>query len=178
MTPKRVRVLLIDSNPADQFLEGHALEKALEAGSTLNTVSGGDEAVAYMIGEGKFADRDKFPFPTLIITDLKMEQGDGFDVLEFLAHNPAWSVVPRIVFTGSDYDDDVRTAYSLGASAYHVKPRGMEELRKQMLSIIEYWASSETPPVDKDGRLIPTGIKARIGARYPKPVAGQHMERP
>jgi CheY-like chemotaxis protein len=178
MTPKSVRVLLIDSSPADQFLEGNALEKALKPGSTLTTVSSGDEAVAYMIGEGKFADREKFPFPTLIITDLKMEQGDGFDVLEFLAHNPAWSVVPRLVFTGSDYDDDIRTAYSLGASAYHVKPRGMEDLRKQMLSIIQYWASSETPPVDKDGRQTPTGITPRVAARYPKPLAGQKMERP
>jgi CheY-like chemotaxis protein len=178
MTPKCVRVLLIDSSPSDQFLEGDALEQALEAGSTLTTVSSGDEAVAYMIGEGKFADREKFPFPTLIITDLKMEQGDGFDVLQFLAHNPAWSVVPRIVFTGSDYHDDVRTAYSLGASAYHVKPQGTEELRKQMRAIIEYWASSESPPVDKNGRQTSTGVKNRVSTRYPKPLAGDQMERP
>ena len=179
MFTKRVRVLLIDSCRNDQYLEGWALEESLKDGSTVNAVGSGDEAVAYMIGEGKFADRDKFPFPTLIITDLNMEQGDGFDVLEFLAHNPAWSVVPRIMFSGSAHDDDVRTAYALGASAYHVKSSSAAEIKQRIRSIIEYWASSEVPPVDKSGRVLPTESRYRKGSRYPKPVAaGARMERP
>src|SRR4051794_39253588 len=107
MISKCVRVLVIDSSSNDQFFEGLALRKVLKTGSTVNAVVSGDEAVAYMIGEGDFANRDKYPFPTLIICDLKMEKGDGFDVLEFLRYNPAWSVVPRIIFTGSTNDDDV-----------------------------------------------------------------------
>ena len=178
MIHQRVRVLLIDSNRDDQYVEGFALVEVLKAGSTVNTVGSGDEAVAYMIGEGKFADREKFPFPTLIITDLSMEQGDGFDVLEFLAYNPAWSVVPRIIFAGSNNNDDVRTAYALGASAYHVKPASLADLKQRMRTIVEYWASSEIPPVDKTGLLLPTYNSGRKAARYPKPIAGAKMERP
>lgn len=103
---------------------------------TVNVVSSGDEGIEYMIGEGKFADRTKYPFPTLVITDLNMDQGDGFDVLEFMQNNPAWSVVPRVVFSSSDDDDDVRTAFLLGASVYHLKPAQSTDLEK---SFGTYW---------------------------------------
>lgn len=178
MNSHGVRILLIDNDINDQYLQRLALGKVLRPGSTVHVVSSGDEAIAFMIGEGKFADREKYPFPSVVITDLHMAQGDGFDVLEFLQNNPAWNVVPRIVFSSSEDDDDVRTAYVLGASAYHVKPRTQTDMEKRMRSIVEYWSGSEVPPVDETGRVLPTNSRGRIGARYAKPVAGAAMERP
>jgi len=173
-----LRILVIDNDFDDQYLHQLALEKVLRPDSSVNVVSSGDEAIAYMIGEGKFAQREEFPFPSLIITDISMERGDGFDVLEFLQNNPGWNVVPRIVFSSSGDHDDVRTAYLLGASAYHVKPATLVELEQRMRSIVEYWSGSEVPPVDENGRVLPTNSKGRKGARYPKPIAGPVMERP
>lgn len=173
-----VRILLIDNDFDEQYLQQLALEKVLRPNSMVHVVSSGDEAIALMIGEGKFADREAYPFPSLIITDLNMEQGDGFDVLEFLQNNLAWNVVPRIVFSSSSDDDDVRTSFLLGASAYHVKPTTQADMEKRMRSIVEYWSGSEVPPVDETGRVLPTNSRGRKGARYPKPVAGPVMERP
>lgn len=136
-----LRVLVIDDDLDDQFFSQLALEKVLPAGSTVQVVNSGNEGIAYMIGEGKFADRSTYPFPSLIITDLKMPDGDGFNVLEFLQKNPAWNVVPRLMFSSSAHEDDVRTAYMLGASAYHLKPTGTSETERRMRSIVEYWAS-------------------------------------
>ena len=179
MSTHGLRILLIDNDVNDQFLSQLALEKVLPAGSTVKTAHSGDEAIAYMIGEGKFADRQLYPFPSLIITDLRMENGDGFDVLEFLQNNPAWNVVPRLMFSSSGNSDDVRTAYMLGASAYHIKPLALLELERRMRSIVEYWAGSEVPPVDRTGRVLPTNSAGRIGARYAKPApGGAEMERP
>lgn len=169
---------MIDDDINDQFLSRLAIEKALARLSTVQVVQSGNAAIAYMIGEGKYADRQRYPFPSLIITDLKMADGDGFHVLEFLQNNPAWNVVPRLMFSNSDNDDDVRTAYTLGASAYHVKPHGQPELERRMQSIVEYWAGSEVPPVDINGRILPTQSAGRIGARYSKPDGGPAMERP
>lgn len=174
-----LRVLVIDDDLDDQFFSQLALEKVLPAGSTVQTVNSGNQGIAFMIGEGKFSDRSAYPFPSLIITDLKMPDGDGFNVLEFLQNNPAWNVVPRLMFSSSDHEDDVRTAYMLGASAYHMKPTGKAETEQRMRSIVEYWASSEVPPVDRTGRVMGTNSAGRIGARYAKPVAGgASMERP
>lgn len=47
-------------------------------------VTNGDEAIAYLKGDGKFADRKKFEFPSYILTDLQMNPGDGFNLLEFI----------------------------------------------------------------------------------------------
>lgn len=174
-----LRVLLIDDDIDEQFLSRLALEKALARLSTVQVVHSGNAAISYMIGEGKYADRQSYPFPSLVITDLKMQDGDGFNVLEFLQNNPAWNVVPRLMFSNSANDDDVRTAYMLGASAYHIKPMGQPELERRMQSIVEYWAGSEVPPVDINGRILPTQSLGRIGARYSKPVdGGAAMERP
>ena len=174
-----LRILLIDNDVDDQFLSRLALEKVLPPGSVVNAVHSGDEAVAYMIGEGKFANREMHPFPSLVITDLKMPNGDGFDVLEFLQNNPAWNVVPRLMFSNSDHPDDVRTAYMLGASAYHIKPLSRVEMEARMHSIVQYWAGSQVPPVDRTGRVLPTNSTGRLGARYAKPAkGGAAMERP
>jgi CheY-like chemotaxis protein len=174
-----LRILLIDNDVDDQFLSQLALEKVLPSGSVVHAVHSGDEAVAYMIGEGEFSDREKHPFPSLVITDLKMPNGDGFDVLEFLKNNPAWNVVPRLMFSNSDHADDVRTAYMLGASAYHIKPLSRADMEVRMRSIVEYWGGSQVPPVDRTGRVLPTNSVGRLGARYAKPArGGVAMERP
>ena len=62
-------------------------------------VSDGLEAIAYMMGEGKFSDRAKYPYPTFIITDLRMPGADGFAVLEHLKANPAWAIIPTVVLS-------------------------------------------------------------------------------
>jgi CheY-like chemotaxis protein len=138
----------------------------------------GEEGIAYMIGEGEFSDRTKFPFPTIVITDLKMSDGDGFDVLEFMQANPEWSVVPRIMFSSSGNDDDVRTAYALGVSAFHVKPASANHYGETLKSILRYWATTEVPPVDANGRLLTTKSHGRLGQRYPQVEGGKAMRRP
>lgn len=172
------RILLIDDDINDRFLAECAIEKITPPIGSLYLAKYGDEAISYMIGEGVFADRAKFPFPTIVITDLKMVDGDGFHVLEFMQGNPEWSVVPRIMLSSSNDDDDVRTAFKLGVSAFHIKPAGPKELAEILRSILRYWATSEVPPVDITGRLLVTKSVGRLGARYPQAAGGKAMKRP
>src|SRR6185312_12072704 len=96
---------------------------------------------------------------------------------EFMQGNPGWNVVPRVMFSSSNDPDDVRTAYRLGASCYHVKPAGAAELEQRLRQLLEYWACAESPPVDRDGRLIRTNSAGRRGARYPQVPGGERMLR-
>ena len=175
---KTTRILLADDSIDERFLAERALNRILAPPSCVRVVSCGEEAISYMIGEGKFSDREAYPFPTLVITDLKMPHGDGFHILEFLRENPAWSVVPRVVFSASDHEDDIRTAFLLGASAYHVKSSTMAEMEAEMRQILSYWASSKVPPVDEHGRLLRTDSSGRLGAHYPQLQGGDRMRRP
>jgi CheY-like chemotaxis protein len=170
-------ILLVDDDITQQFLSRRALVKALSSRSTISLVDSGNKAIDYMIGEGEFGDRALHPFPTIVITDLNMPDGDGFDILEFMQCNPEWSVVPRIMMSSSADDDDVRTAFSLGVSAYHLKGDG-PDLERCMRRIVEYWTSCEVPPVDRNGRLLVTRNLGGPGARYRQPTGGRRMQRP
>src|SRR5688572_10809197 len=160
-------ILVIDDDKNDQWL----IERALRTAGVVAPIylaSDGAEAIAYMMGEGKYADRKKYAYPTFIITDLKMPDRDGFAVLEFLKGNPEWAVIPTIVFSASTDLDDIKKAYMLGASSYHVKPRTHGALVHQMLVLHAYWMTCEVPEVDSSGRRLRTSSEGKLGERFPQ----------
>src|SRR5689334_16572956 len=114
-------VLVAEDNEDDRFLIKHALRKAGTKGP-IQLVTSGDEAIAYMKGEGKFADRTQYEYPSFVVTDLKMSPGDGFHVLEHLKNNPDSAIIPAVVVSGSCDTDDIKRSYLLGASSFHEKP--------------------------------------------------------
>lgn len=171
------RILVADDDDNDRLLIVQAFVEAVGQRGVVHAVSDGEEAIQYLRGEGVFEDRNQYPFPSLILLDLKMPRVDGLGVLQFLAHNPAWSVVPRVVFSSSVDEDDVKKAYLVGATAYHQKPVSAPELRTMAAMIVQYWICCEVPPVDQNGRLVVTDSTGRIGERIPDPGGGERMER-
>lgn len=157
-----------DDDPNDLFLIERAFKK-IGVTDPVHTVNGGREAIAYMMGEGKYADRKKYAYPTFISTDLKMPDMNGFAVLEHLKHNPEWAVIPTIVLTASTDLDDIKKAYMLGASSYHVKPETSDALRAQLKILREYWMTCEVPQVDSSGRQLPTDSRGKLGERFDQP---------
>src|SRR5687767_6468716 len=131
-------IMIVDDDPNDLFLIERAFRK-IGVTDPIQTVNGGLEAIAYMKGEGKYADRKTYAYPTFITTDLKMPDADGFAVLEHLKKNPEWAVIPTVVLTSSRDLDDIKKAYMLGASSYHVKPGSPDELRKLLTILNDYW---------------------------------------
>ena len=129
----------------------------------------GDDAIAYLKGDGKYSDRSQFEFPSYILTDLKMAPGDGFNILQFIKENPALSIIPVVMLSSSDDDDDIRHAYLLGASSFFVKPVGLNALQALLQDIHNYWTKCEVPQVDADGYATDTDSYGKAGARYTKP---------
>jgi CheY-like chemotaxis protein len=137
MTPDDL-VLVAEDNPDDALLLRRALQKAgIQA--RLKIVADGEEILLYLQGLGAFANRGTCPMPSLIILDLKMPRKTGLEVLEWLAQNPHISVVPTIVLSSSNLEDDVRSAYNLGANTYFVKPTTFDELVETMRMVDAYW---------------------------------------
>jgi CheY-like chemotaxis protein len=85
-------ILIVDDDPNDLRLTELAL-RHVGVTAPIHLCHDGLEAIAYMMGEGKYADREKFAYPTFVITDLKMPGADGFAVLEHLKSNPEWAVL-------------------------------------------------------------------------------------
>jgi CheY-like chemotaxis protein len=135
---KQDLVLIAEDNPDDALLLRRALEKAGIA-ARLKIVSDGEEMLLYLQAKGAYADRGANPMPSLIILDLKMPRRSGLEVLAWIAENPELAVVPTIVLSASNLDNDVRTAYNLGANTYFVKPTTFEELVETMRMVETYW---------------------------------------
>lgn len=161
-------ILVVDDDSNDLILIERAF-RAIGVTDPIHTVQGGLEAIAYMMGEGKYADRSNYSYPTFITTDLKMPGADGFAVLEHLKKNPEWAIVPTVVLTSSRDLDDIKKAYMLGASSYHVKPSSPEALRQQLKVLHDYWMTCEVPQVDSSGRQLETDSKGKLGERFPQP---------
>ena len=161
-------IMVVDDDPNDLIFIQRAF-RAIGVKDPIHTVTGGREAIAYMMGEGKFADRATYAYPTFITTDLKMPEADGFAVLEHLKNNPEWAVIPTVVLTSSRDPDDIKKAYMLGASSYHVKPSSTEDLRHQLKVLHDYWVTCEVPEVDSTGRQLRTDSAGKLGERFAQP---------
>lgn len=171
------RILLVDDDDDGRILTERMLRRILRDTGSIHSARSGNEAIEHLMGEGRYADRATFPFPSLLITDLEMPDGDGFDVLEFMQGNEAWSIVPRIIFSSAARDDDVRTAFQLGASAYHEKPVLSSANEACLRGILEYWSTCDVPAVDAGGRLIISPTPGVRGARYAPPECDGKMHR-
>jgi CheY-like chemotaxis protein len=157
-------ILVVDDDSNDLLLIEAAFS---EIGvDHIQTANGVDGAVAYLSGHGVFADRKTYPYPNMVITDLKMPKRDGFAFLEHFRQNPDWAVVPTIIFSGSRDNDDIKKAYSLGASAYHVKPSSQIALRTLLKALHDYWLLCEVPEVDAAGKQLATESSHKLGDRF------------
>lgn len=80
MKAQKHTLLIVDDDEAGRFLTQRTFEH-LATKYRVQLAANGDEALAYLKGKGKFADRKRFEFPSYILTDLNMHPGDGFDIL-------------------------------------------------------------------------------------------------
>jgi CheY-like chemotaxis protein len=168
MKAQKYTLLIVDDDEDQRFLAQHTFE-VLAIRYKVQLAANGNEAIAYLKGEGRYANRKRFEFPSYILTDLQMHPGDGFHLLEFIKGHPALSIIPVVMLSTSDDADDIRQAYLLGASSFFVKPTSLAALKVLLRKIHDYWTECEVPEVDKDGYALPTSNINRLGSRYKKP---------
>lgn len=162
-----LNILLVDDSSADLELLVTAFNR-IGVTDNIRCVNGGFEAIAYIRGEGIFSDRERYPYPSFIITDLKMPDGDGFTLLEQLKRMPQYSIFPTIVMSASADEDDVRTAYMLGANTYLMKPSAFGELVRVLRILLELWLVAKLPGVDVTGKHLGTRSAGKLGERFPQ----------
>lgn len=138
-------ILIAEDNQDHVFL----LKRALRKGAVLNpvfVVGDGEEAIAYLKGEGKYADRYEFPLPALLLLDLKMPRKNGFEVLEWIRQQPGLKRLRVVVLTTSDAPEDINRAYDLGANSFMIKPLEKEQFFGLTEAIKGYWLWMSAAP--------------------------------
>jgi len=143
--------LLVDDDADYRRLFASALdESALDV--DLFEARDGFAALNYLLGNEPYADRRKFPFPDLIILDMKMPGMDGLAVLNEIRSRLGLQNLPIIVLANSDLKADVTVSYSSRASAFHKKPSRYRDLVSLLQTVIPLWLSPPNEQVHKDLR--------------------------
>jgi CheY-like chemotaxis protein len=138
-------ILLVEDDPNDVFFFQTVMKK-LGITNPLRVAHDGGEAIDYLEGAGKFADREAYPLPCITLLDLKLPRIMGLEVLERIRGQPELRKHIIVVLTSSRSAHDMARAYELGANAYLVKPPEMDELADVLQAIKHFWLTHNHPP--------------------------------
>lgn len=126
--PTQQPILLADDSEDDQVLFKRAIRLAALHDQVV-ALSDGAQAIAYLKGEGHYADREKHPLPRMVVLDLKMPQKNGFEVLQWIKSQAQLAGIPVVVIAGTDHPEDLKRSYQLGAKAFLTKPCKPQDLK-------------------------------------------------
>ena len=147
MPDQPVRLLLVEDNNAHAMLVERIVQGSGER-VTIDRVHDGVEAVAYMRRQDEFQNR---PRPNLILLDLKLKQMHGHEVLRTLKADDDLKMIPVVVLTTSDAEQDRRKAYGLHANGYLVKPTDFGQFRQMIGAVTSYWGVWNRPASESAG---------------------------
>jgi CheY-like chemotaxis protein len=134
-------VLLVDDNMADVFLASEALTANPES-CHVSSVSDGEEALAFLRHEGRYAGT---VCPDLVILDLNLPKKSGEVVLAELRSDPNLRKIPVVIFSSSRANKDIVRSYELGANCYLSKPVNLSEFVSTVQLIGEFFGCCERP---------------------------------
>ena len=137
-------ILQVEDDQNDVFFLKRALQKA-EVAHRIRVVNDGREAINYLKGAGRFADREQFPLPGLVLLDLKLPRVMGLEVLKWIRQESGLSLVV-VVLTSSSEDSDVASAYRLGANGFLIKPSEASQLVEMAKAIKDFWLTFNVLP--------------------------------
>ena len=141
-------VLLVEDSDDDVFFMRRAWQ---QAGIThaLQVVTDGNQALDYLAGTGKYADRTQYPLPCLMLLDWKLPYLMGEEVLRTVRRQPGFAAMPILVLSSSVHPKDIDRAYRLGANVYLEKPPTHSRLADLVKLIRTFWLDTIRYPSDQ-----------------------------
>lgn len=136
---KPIEVLLVEDNPADALLVRKVFER-VQAEHALHHASDGLEAMDFLRREGGTP-------PDLVLLDIRLPRKSGHEVLAEMRRDPALALVPVVMMSSSDEEEDVLLSYRSGANCYLMKPVTPKGFQDALLSLVNFWLThARLPP--------------------------------
>ncbi|MDG4555758.1 MAG: response regulator [Candidatus Competibacter sp.] len=132
-----IDILLAEDNPADARLTCEALADGKVA-NRIHVVDDGIKAMAFLRRLPPYQDA---PCPDIVLLDLNMPRMDGREVLAEIKSDPLLKMLPVVVLTTSQAEEDILRAYQLQANCYVTKPVDLDQLIKVVSNIENFWFS-------------------------------------
>lgn len=144
-------ILLVEDNPDDEALTIRALKK----NNILNEVvvaRDGAEALDYLFGRGAYSGRDPGELPELVLLDINLPKLNGLQVLEQIRANPLTELLPVVMLTTSNQEQDLLQSYRLKANSFIRKPVDFAQFMEAIRQLGIYWlVLNQGPPTKQQG---------------------------
>lgn len=142
-------ILLVEDNADDEVLTLRALKKN-NIRNEVVVARDGSEALDYLFATGIHAGRDLRVMPQIILLDLKLPKVDGFEVLNRVRSNEFTKLLPVVILTTSNEDQDRIRGYGLGANSFVRKPVEFDKFIEAVRQLGLYWLIlNEAAPVSR-----------------------------
>jgi two-component system response regulator len=140
------KILLVEDNPDDVELTKRAFIKN-HIQNEIIVVNDGLSALDYLLQRGKYSTITEPHLPAVVLLDLKLPKLDGFEVLSAIRSNEKTKLLPVVILTSSNEEQDIIKGYKNGANSYVRKPVIFEEFIEAVSKLGMYWLLLNEPPV-------------------------------
>lgn len=130
-----IEILLVEDNPGDVRLTQEVFKEG-KVRNQLNVAWNGEEALAYLRRQGRFAGA---PRPDVILLDLNLPRKGGKEVLAEIKVDPKLRCIPVVILTTSQADQDIAESYDQHANCYIVKPVDLDHFINVVRTIEGFW---------------------------------------
>jgi CheY-like chemotaxis protein len=139
-------ILLVEDNADDEALTFRALMKN-NIGNQLVVARDGAEALDYLFATGQYPGRDLSLGPQVVLLDLNLPKVSGLEVLRRLRANLQTKLLPVVILTSSNEEQDRLEGYDCGANSYVRKPVDFNQFIEAVRQLGLYWLIlNELPP--------------------------------
>lgn len=138
-------ILLVEDNPQDELLILRSLKKAHIA-NRVDVVRDGQQAVDYLFNQGEFAQVEGRELPVVVLLDIGLPRLSGLEVLHILRADQRTKLLPVVILTSSDEEQDRLRSYENGANSFVRKPLDFAEFAETVARLGVYWIAVNEPP--------------------------------
>lgn len=141
-------ILLVEDNPQDELLTLRSLRKA-NLVNRIDVARDGQQALDYLFRKGEFAEREGPELPAVVVLDLGLPCLSGLEVLEQLRADPRTALLPVVILTSSDEEQDRLKSYEQGANSFVRKPVDFGQFAETVARLGMYWLATNEPPLKR-----------------------------
>jgi len=126
------KVILLAEDDSDDALIFKMMFKRATLPHTLHVVGDGEQVIQWLSGAKQYGDRSTFPFPDIVVLDLKMPVKTGLEALEWIRSQQGLEKLTTIVLSSSDDPKDLARAHELGTTTYFVKSPQLQDVMQYL----------------------------------------------
>jgi two-component system, response regulator len=157
-------ILLVEDNPNDEALTLRALKKSGVTNHVVVTRDGA-EALDYLFCTGSYTERTAADMPSLVLMDLNLPKIGGLEAVRRIRENVETKLLPVVILTSSDEEEDRLNGYQVGANSYVRKPVEFNKFAAAVQQLGLYWLLLNEPsPPNRRNRSLD-------GTKTPDPAA-------